>query len=66
VVNDSLQVIEMFARVNGRRGVNEISVPNLVSSQYFRKFHSQSRVKTRHLNTDQSSLITRSTGVAYL
>ena len=38
----------------------------LVGSQYFRKFHSQLWVKTRHMNTDQSSLISRSTGVAYL
>jgi len=38
----------------------------LLESQYFRKFHSQPRVKTRHLNTNHSSLISRSTGAAYL
>jgi len=32
----------------------------LPEPQYFRKFHSQSRVKTRHLNTDQRNLSSRS------
>jgi len=38
----------------------------LVESQYFRKFHSQSLEKTRNMNTDQSSLTSRSTEAAYL
>jgi len=38
----------------------------LVEPQYFRKFYSQSLVKTRHLNTNQSGLVSRSAGVACL
>jgi len=35
----------------------------LLELQYFRKFHSQSSMKTRRLNTYQSNLISRSAGV---
>jgi len=38
----------------------------LVELQYFRKFHSQSRVINKHMNTDQSSLTSQSARVAYL
>jgi len=38
----------------------------LVESQYFQKIYSQSRGKTRHMNTDQSTLTSRRTEIAYL